>query len=596
MTFTADPPPWHEQAKQVDRFVQRFGNPAYRQLAYYGALPLVLTPELVHYLRIEFLRADDVPWEAEVDLLLSDLCSPVGYELYTIDTQVRAYLLAQMQGDPVWQQRMAEVAQVLISYVNYLSRTDSQRRQKELDAQRLAAMTYLGDDASRQAAAEIADRLNQLGTLASTGSHSDKDIRSELAYLTRIAQEQAPQLSNSPALVEFAQLVQRLLRNPGAASPEEVQRSFQVGEIELTPGVYPFRLAGQGEGRGGSGFPPLRTLIFETGQFVPEGLTWPPLETQTVEVVTLVFEDAAGEAPSASFTTEPLLIPFSFEVATIAREPSAQNQWVITRQPGEAELYEERLGDNLTLEMVAIPGGSFVMGSPPDEPERLEREGPQHRVTLSDFYMGRYPVTQAQWRFVAELPEVSKALNPDPSRFKGDDRPVERVSWFDAVEFCARLSFYTEREYRLPTEAEWEYACRAGTMTPFHFGETLSPELAKYYCSNTYNNGPKGEPLGGTAMLRHFAVANAFGLYDMHGNAWEWCQDHYHSSYEGAPTDGMAWIDEEGGNNNVIRILRGGSWDDNPRNCRSAYRFFFFPRATNDGFGFRVVSSAPRAL
>ncbi len=176
MTFTADPPPWHEQAEQVDRFVQRFGNPAYRQLAYYGALPLVLTPELVHYLRIEFLRADDVPWEAEVDLLLSDLCSPVGYELYTMDTRVRAYLLAQMQDDPIWQQRMAEVAQVLISYVNYLSRTDPKRRQKELDAQRLAAMTYLGDEASRQAAAEIADRLNQLGTLAETGSHSDKGI------------------------------------------------------------------------------------------------------------------------------------------------------------------------------------------------------------------------------------------------------------------------------------------------------------------------------------------------------------------------------------------------------------------------------------
>ncbi|TVP63143.1 MAG: formylglycine-generating enzyme family protein [Leptolyngbya sp. LCM1.Bin17] len=595
MTFTTDQPQWREQAKQVDRFVQRFGNPAYRQLAYYGALPLVLTPELVHYLRIEFLRADDVPWEAEVDLLLSDLCSPVGYELYIMDTQVRAYLLGQIKDDPIWQQRMTEVAQVLISYVSYLSRTDPKRRQKELDAQRLAAMTYLGDDASRQAAAEIADRLNQLGTLAEAGSQSDKGIRSELAYLTRIAQEQAPQLRHSSALVEFAQLVQRLLRNPGAVSPEDVGRSFQVGEIELTPGVYPFRFGGPGVGRGGAGLPPLKTLTFETGQFVPEGASMPPLQTQTVEVVTLAFEDAAGEAPPAPSTTEPLLMPFSFEVATIAREPSAQNQWVITRQLGEAELYEERLGDNLALEMVAISGGSFVMGSPPDEPERFDREGPQHEVTVDDFFMGRYPVTQAQWQFVAGLPEVQRGLEPDPSRFKGGDRPVERISWFDAVEFFARLSAYTGQTYRLPSEAEWEYACRAGTTTPFHFGETISPELANYGSSTAYNDGPTGEYLGETTPVEHFAVANAFGLSDMHGNVYEWCQDHWHSSYEGAPKDGSAWVDE-GAEGNKSRVIRGGAWSTFPRYCRSAYRVYDSPRGSYDYIGFRVVCVAPRAL
>jgi DNA-directed RNA polymerase specialized sigma24 family protein len=305
MTFTADKPPWYEQAEQVDRFVTRFGQSAYRQLAYYAAFPLVLTPELVHYLRIEFLRDANVPWEAEVDLLLSDLCGQVGYELYTMDTQVRAYLLDQIKDDPVWQQRMANVAQVLLSYVNYLSRSDPKRRQKELDAQRLAAMTYLGDDGCRQAVEEITDRLQQLGDLAETGNSSDKDIRAEVAYLTRIAQEQALQLRGSAALVEFAQVVQRLLRNPESVSAEAVARSYRVGEVELSPGAFPLGRTGMQV----PGLPSLRPLTFETGQFVPEGSTLPPLETQTVEVVTVDLEavdfDTVEASPESAITAQP---------------------------------------------------------------------------------------------------------------------------------------------------------------------------------------------------------------------------------------------------------------------------------------------------
>ncbi len=240
-------------------------------------------------------------------------------------------------------------------------------------------------------------------------------------------------------------------------------------------------------------------------------------------------------------------------------------------------------------------GGSFVMGSPPVEPERLEREGPQHRVTLSDFYLGRYPVTQAQWRFVAGLPLVYRELNPDPAQFKGDDRPVEMISWFDALEFCDRLSQYTGRHYRLPTEAEWEYACRAGTTTPFHFGETLSSELANYGSSATYNGGPQGDCIDATTPVRHFAVSNRFGLCDMHGNVYDWCQDQWHDRYDGAPTDGSAWEDEEI-EALVKGLVRGGAWNEPPRDCRSADRYLYESHSSSNYVGFRVACSAPRGL
>ncbi|MFM6071877.1 MAG: formylglycine-generating enzyme family protein, partial [Dolichospermum sp.] len=167
---------------------------------------------------------------------------------------------------------------------------------------------------------------------------------------------------------------------------------------------------------------------------------------------------------------------------------------------------------------------------------------PQHEVTIKPFSMGKYPITQAQWQAVAALPQVNQELKPNPSRFKGAKRPVERVSWHDAVEFCARLSNHSQRPYRLPSEAEWEYACRAGTITPFHFGETITTELANYNGNNTYGDGPKGVYRGETTEVGSFKIANEFGLYDMHGNVWEWCQDDWHNNYEGAPTDGSAWI------------------------------------------------------
>ena len=243
--------------------------------------------------------------------------------------------------------------------------------------------------------------------------------------------------------------------------------------------------------------------------------------------------------------------------------------------------YTEDLGEGISLTLMLIPAGEFMMGAPDGESESKDDERPQHRVELSQFLTGRYPITQAQWRVVAGYDRVEIDLEPSPSRFEGDDLPVEQVTWHDAVEFCQRLSAKTKKNYHLPSEAQWEYACRAGTTTAYHFGAQLTEEVANY-------DGKVGQT---TPVGRY--PANGWGLHDMHGSVWEWCQDHWHGDYEGAPTDGSAWTE---GGNSERRILRGGSWDGNPGYCRSAYRYIDEPGFDGYFIGFRVVCSAPRAL
>jgi len=284
----------------------------------------------------------------------------------------------------------------------------------------------------------------------------------------------------------------------------------------------------------------------------------------------------------------------AFEVVTVnAKGEEIKQEW------HQARFFVEGLGKGIPLEMMAIPGGRFVMGSPADEEDRDSDEGPQHEVMVSPFFMGRYPVTQVQWRQVAALPRVNRRLSANPAKFKGNDQhPVEQVSWEEAVEFCQRLSAYTNRTYRLPTEAEWEYACRAGTTTPFHFGKTITTDVANYRgqdreykgttYSGNYGEGPYGEFRELTTTVGMFS-ANRFGLCDMHGNVCEWCQDVWHDNYEGAPTDGTAWI--EGGNQDR-HVLRGGSWFDGPRVCRSAVRDYVTPGGRGYNLGFRVVCVA----
>jgi formylglycine-generating enzyme required for sulfatase activity len=294
--------------------------------------------------------------------------------------------------------------------------------------------------------------------------------------------------------------------------------------------------------------------------------------------------------PSAAAPT------FEFETATIDQNLK------ITRRQGRAEFFREALGDGVELDLVKIPGGKFMMGAAKDKEEAYSDEYPQHEVAVQSFYLGKYPVTQAQWAAIATLPKIKQDIESDPSHFKGADRPVESISWWEAVEFCERLSQKTGRTYHLPSEAEWEYACRSGTPTPFHFGETITTDLANYhgidrkidkttYLGN-YGKGPKGVSRKATTPVGQFP-ANGFGLYDMHGNVWEWCADDWHNNYDGAPTDGSAWSSDE---KDANCLLRGGSWDFNPRSCRSAVRNDFTRELRNFNVGFRVRCSAARIL
>jgi formylglycine-generating enzyme required for sulfatase activity len=314
------------------------------------------------------------------------------------------------------------------------------------------------------------------------------------------------------------------------------------------------------------------------------------LEDKSLQVQHTAFSLlAAQDSPKVKQRLRNLL-PFEFEVVEVDARGQQSN-----RYRNQAQYFLEDLGNGVFLEMVSIPGGTFLMGSPSTEVGRFPQESPQHSVTVKPFYMGKFPVTQAQWKAVAALPQVSRALARNPSYFKGNNLPVEQVSSIEAVEFCQRLSEKTGRTYRLPSEAQWEYACRAGTTTPFHFGQTITSDLANYNGNCTYASGPQGKYRKKTTSVDSFQVANAFGLYDMHGNVWEWCADPWHDNDQGAPSDGRVRLI----NSDTHLWLRGGSWLDYAEFCRCAYRLSYIPSnriADNRRFniGFRVVCTAAR--
>ena len=278
-------------------------------------------------------------------------------------------------------------------------------------------------------------------------------------------------------------------------------------------------------------------------------------------------------------------------------EGAAKFRFLLTHRR-RAQGFREPLGaeadEATSLTMLWMPPGRFWMGSPEDEPERSDDEGPQHLVQLQGFFLAQTPITQAQWREVAQWRTNrgehtwNRKFDPNPSRFEGDHRPVEGVSWDDAMEFCRSLSQRTGRHYTLPSEAQWEYACRAGTTTPFYCGSTISTKLANYDVTKRYGDGEKGDYRQQTMDVASFP-ASPWGLHDMHGNVWEWCADHWHDNNEGAPEDGRAWIDEgDKANDLKWRLLRGGSWGARPAFCRSAYRVGNHPGGRNNSIGFRV--------
>jgi formylglycine-generating enzyme required for sulfatase activity len=229
------------------------------------------------------------------------------------------------------------------------------------------------------------------------------------------------------------------------------------------------------------------------------------------------------------------------------------------------------------LEMVEIPSGTFYMGSPENETGRTNSEGPRHQVTVKSFFIAKYPLTQAQYQSI---------MGYNPSHFKGDNRPVEKVSWDDAVKFCQRLSQNTGKNYKLPSEAQWEYACRAGTMTPFYFGQSITPNLVNYDGNYSYAAAQKGEYRQQTIDVGTFPP-NAFGLYDMHGNVWEWCEDDWKDNYINAPTNGKALINPVG----ESKVIRGGAWLYFAGCCRCSMRNQDLHNARHHYYGFRVLLS-----
>jgi formylglycine-generating enzyme required for sulfatase activity len=229
------------------------------------------------------------------------------------------------------------------------------------------------------------------------------------------------------------------------------------------------------------------------------------------------------------------------------------------------------------LVTLAIPAGSFLMGSPDRDPNAGDHEKPQHEVSLPAFYLSKYPITQQQWQSV---------MGNNPSHFSGNPKhPVENVTWHDCQSFCQKLSQLTGKTYRLPTEAEWEYACRAGTTTRYSFGDDSS-QLGNYAWYDS-NSGNKTHPVGQKKP-------NAWGLHDMHGNVWEWCADDWHESYAQKPqalknNGSVVWSNS----NASSKLLRGGSWLNAPRYCRSAFRLSYYPDIRGYSYGFRVVCVHP---
>ena len=292
-------------------------------------------------------------------------------------------------------------------------------------------------------------------------------------------------------------------------------------------------------------------------------------------------ESAAKQAPP--------LIQITIDRGAIVR---VGNHWQTKTESITRAGHRQELTKEIAITTLHIPAGEFQMGSSDKEVDRSTSEAPQHRVQLQSFFLGQTPVTQAQWKLVAGWPKLAVDLNPQPSRFKGANRPVEQVSWEEAMEFCRRLSQRTELSYTLPSEAQWEYACRAGTTTPFAFGDTLTPDLANYDGNYTYGSGPKGTYREKTTDVGSF-LANAWGLQDMHGNVWEWCLDHWHENYQGAPSDGTPWVN---GGDEALRLLRGGSWINDPGLCRSAFRNWWHQVSRLNNVGFRLCGFPPGLL
>ena len=525
-----------ERARQnVDRFEVRYGSEIL-DFACHAAFPLTLTTDVGYLLRQEYFP--ELGWSVAAELLLSSLCEVAGYDLYVMAIALRGVLLERLV-DRFGAARVDELALWMARYIQHRLAIEPLGRAKVLGyPSHWTALACLksDDEVTRSIQAELGKLLEQT------------DDSSERFRLSALVESQGDLLA--------ARGLQPLKLKELAARVKNGEESdWNRVKIE-------------------------EWAIAQNIQLVP----------QVIPVATIRFED---DRSSPVPEDDPnVLRKFEFEVVKL---DSGGN--IASKKTETALYFIEPLGMGVKpLELVAILGGRFQMGSPKDEAERLSIEGPQREVTVPPFFMSKYQVTQAQWRYVAEtLPEVTQKLEVDPADFKGADNPVENVSWLDVQEFCVRVIVLAGRTCRLPSEAEWEYACRAGTTTPFHFGETISPEVANYDGSATpYGKGKKGVDRNATIPVRSLNFANSFGLYDMHGNVWEWCEDDFYDSYDGALIDGSARKDAS--NDSGSKILRGGSWLLDPRRCRSACRYRDSVDYRHSSLGFRVVYSSTSTL
>jgi formylglycine-generating enzyme required for sulfatase activity len=583
-------------------FERRYGTNAL-YLAYHAAFPLTLTSDLLYCLRENFVP--DVPWYGVADVLLSGLCQPIGYDLYEMEGKTRNRLLSNLCNE-FGEQRLKELANFMSDYIaSRLLVNDNNRALVFGERPQWTALAYISQDEN-----EVINAIKQ--ELQRLTASTDGKERIKWAALVESYADLLSEKGFQPLLLEWAQ--QTFDNQPIQDECTKLAATMGVTLLSLKFTVAIITLEDEQTEE-------LQPFDFEVVNVDTHGQVVNREKQQAFYFVELLVQRKENYSGNDNqIEQQQQLFYLSNEKNNLSEHKKSLNNDLIYETSDAEKIKLERkllkVSEEISqidkaldelplqqvrlkpigLEMVAIPGGTFIMGSPPEELEHQEDESPQHSVTVQPFFMGKYQVTQAQWRFVAHLPQVNKELNPDPSNFKGDGstsltnhRPVEQVSWEDAVEFCDRLSQYTGRTYRLPSEAEWEYACRAGTTTPFHFGETITTDLVNYNGNYTYGQGSKGVYRKETTEVGRFGVANNFGLYDMHGNVWEWCQDDWHSDYEGAPIDGSAWLNNEENNNG--KLLRGGSWYSNPGNCRSAYRLNYNLDYNNDHIGFRVVCS-----
>ncbi|EAZ89369.1 formylglycine-generating enzyme family protein [Crocosphaera chwakensis] len=525
-----------------------------------SAFPLSLSPDLLYYLRHHQDKNKQPSWYAIADILLSGLVRRVDRELYEMSPDIRKILLEKLS-----KEQLKTLAHQLQTYIR-AQIAENSLLPPNLQHQEWLSLAYLQPS---QAVDQLKQALKQA---------LDHNNRVRLVGLTTLLESLSSALEGYEPLLMVTEPLNAYSRGDLTALANALERDIdneqdlQNGLIEQIQTISPFKF---------SQLEPL-TLNIPTLQFVFTAET--------------VFVDNTGK--------------------------------IIKKQPIKAYYYDEILegeteenkDDNFAnIRMIYIPAGQFFMGTPDEEIEQLSKkydadyfnqEKLQHLVNVPSFYLSQTPITQAQWKVIASREDlkVEQDLQLEPSNFKGKNRPVEKVSWEEAVEFCQRLSKWTGKGYKLPSEAKWEYACRSVINSPssvnneeltlkqwnqqyhqpFHFGPTLTSKIANYRADKTFADEPTGQYRKKTIPVGQFSP-NAFGLYDMHGNVWEWCEDDYHSSYDGAPNDGSAWIDE---NSTRTKILRGGGWIYNPHYCRSAFRNLSNRDNHENDVGFRVMCDA----